>query len=243
MTGVGWGNFRNALLENADFIPLFVSTAKESIINSAGIVIFSLIVANLLNTRFHGRTLVRTIMFLPVVITAGVIYRSQNNLLSDVITNYMNSGDTAFFDTVTAFLSSAMKVNENLFSYVLTMVENVSKIIRSSGVQILFYLAGLQTISPSLYEASTVEGATAWENFWKITLPMLSPYILVNIVYTIVDQTGNFGNGVISFLYRVTVQSHNYGFGSAIGWLYMIFIAVFLAVVLGIVSRFVFYYD
>lgn len=240
---IGWGNFKNALFENADFVPIFVDTVKDVAVSCVGIIIFSLIVANLLNSRFRGRTLARTILFLPVVITAGVVYRSQNNLLSDVLETYMSQGSMAIFDSTTTFLSSAMQVGEGLFDYVLNLVENVSKIIRSSGVQILLYLAGLQTISPSLYEASTVEGATPWESFWKITLPMLSPYILVNIVYTIVDQTGNFGNEVISFLYRITVQSHNYGLGSAVGWIYMLFIAVFLAVVLGIVSRFVFYYD
>lgn len=243
ITSVGNANFRRALFEDPDFGPIFIDSCRTTIIDCVGIVVFSLIVSNLLNGKFKGRTIARAIMFLPVVIASGVVYRAQYNELSAVINSYFNNNDITLFNNTTDFLSSAMRVSQGLLNYVLSVVERVYAIIRSSGVQILLYLAGLQTISSAFYEASSLEGATGWENFWKITLPMISPYIMVNIVYTIVDQTGNFGNSIIVFLYNQTMKAHDYGFGAAVGWIYMIFVALFISIVLFVVSKFVFYHD
>ena len=130
---------------------------------------------------------------------------------------------------VTEFLSNA--------------INGIYDIVVASGVQILIFLAGLQSISPSLYEASSMEGATAWENFWKITFPMISPIILVNSVYTIIDLFTNETNEMMKNIKSTIFNDIKYGYGSAMAWIYFVCIAVILLIVGGLISRKVFYYD
>ncbi len=113
----------------------------------------------------------------------------------------------------------------------------------NSGVQILIFLAGLQSISPSLYEASSVEGCTAWENFWKITFPMISPLILVNSIYTIIDVLGNTDNTIVNSLYRLSILESKYGLSSAMGLVYFVVIFAILGVAMFLISKIVFYED
>jgi ABC-type sugar transport system permease subunit len=120
-------------------------------------------------------------------------------------------------------------------------VDRIYQIVSQSGVQILIFLAGIQTISPSLYEASTMEGATGYEAFWKITFPMVSPLILVNMIYTIIDS---FSRNDMTELIRTTGFTNlNFGLSSAMAWMYFVAIGIILAISSGIVSRKVFYYD
>ena len=130
---------------------------------------------------------------------------------------------------VTEFLSNA--------------INGIYDIVVASGVQILIFLAGLQSISPSRYEASSMEGATAWENFWKITFPMISPIILVNSVYTIIDLFTNETNEMMKNIKSTIFNDIKYGYGSAMAWIYFVCIAVILLIVGGLISRKVFYYD
>ena len=101
----------------------------------------------------------------------------------------------------------------------------------------------MQTISPSLYEASSIEGATGWENFWKITFPMISPMILVNAVYTIVDIMGGLNNNLVKQIYNTSFVIGDYGYGSAMGWIYFLIIGLVLLLFLGVASRMVYYED
>ena len=130
-----------------------------------------------------------------------------------------------------------------MFSFVSNLVGKIYTITMSSGVQILIFLAGLQGISPSLYEASSIEGATSWENFWKITLPMISPVVLVNSVYTIVDQLGGASNAVIMDMYDTALKQNQFGFSSAMGLIYFSLIFIVVGFVIFIMSKFVYYED
>lgn len=115
--------------------------------------------------------------------------------------------------------------------------------ITSSGVQILVFLAGLQTISPSLYEAAVVEGATNWEMFWKITFPMISPLILVNIVYSVVDSFTNPTNQMMETIMHSAFNESAYGYSSAIAWIYFIAVMLILGVIIKLISKQVFYQE
>ncbi len=125
--------------------------------------------------------------------------------------------------------------------FVESMVAQIYHITISSGVQILIYLAGLQSIPPSLFEASSIEGATGWESFWKITFPMLSPLIVVNLVYTLVDQMCGLHNPVMQSVYYMTFAKIEFARAAAMSWIYLIIAMMFMAVSTGIVSRFVYY--
>lgn len=110
-------------------------------------------------------------------------------------------------------------------------------------MQILIFLAGIQSISPSIYESASVEGATAWEMFWKITLPMVSPMLLVNVFYTIIDNLTRDNNELMNYIRNISFSQGMYGEGAAMAWLYFLVVAVILVVLVAIISRFVFTYQ
>jgi ABC-type sugar transport system permease subunit len=138
-------------------------------------------------------------------------------------------------------LFQGMKVGTELVSYVATMINNIYDIVNRSGVQMLIFLAGLQSISPAIYESCSIDGATGWETFWKITFPMISPMILVNSVYTIIDSFTTNQNTVMRFIDGVYTQSNGKEISSAMSWMYFLIVILIVAIVAAIASAFVFY--
>ena len=110
------------------------------------------------------------------------------------------------------------------------LINQILDIVNASGIQILIFLAALQSISPSLYEASAIEGATAWEEFWKITFPMVSPQMIVCLFYTVVDQFLVSNSSVISYINKLALPELQFGYSAAAGWIYTVLIIAVLAV-------------
>ena len=132
-----------------------------------------------------------------------------------------------------------MKIGTELVGYVVDIVNDIYSIVNRSGVLMLIFLAGLQSISPAIYEACKIDGATGWETFWKITFPMISPMILVNAVYTIIDAFTTESNSVMSYISAVSVESKVRG--AVMSWMYFLIVVAILGAVAGIMSMFVFY--
>jgi ABC-type glycerol-3-phosphate transport system permease component len=128
-----------------------------------------------------------------------------------------------------------------LVLYLTGAVDRIYEIISSSGVQILIFLAALQSISPSLYEAAKMEGATGYEIFWKITFPMVSPLILTNTIYSIIDSFNN--NSMSRLISSTAFASFEFGISAAMSWIYFLVISLLLIMIGWIVSKRVFYYD
>jgi ABC-type sugar transport system permease subunit len=150
---------------------------------------------------------------------------------------------------VTGFIESLLiaewgaGVGGDLIQIVIDIINQIYPIVMSSGIQILIFLAGLQTINPSIFEASSLEGATGWENFWKITFPMISPMILVVVVYTIVDFMVRTDSEVMNYVNITVNRLREFGFGSAMAMIYFLVIAAILGIVGLLISRLVYYYD
>lgn len=248
LTFVGLANYKQALLINKDFNPMLLNSIKQMLITVPLVLVFSFFTANILNQKFHGRALARAIFFLPVIVTAGVILGLESNdlLVSGSYETIAGTGGSEMsefqrlFD-LSRFLSRYTNINGPIVDYLTAAVDGIYDIVIASGVQILIFLAGLQSISPSLYEASDIEGATGWENFWKITFPMISPLIVVNLIYTVVDSFTNTTNEMMAMIDDVIFSQVKYGFGSAMSWIYFSVIAVLLALVGWLVSRKVYY--
>uniref|UniRef100_A9U874 Predicted protein n=1 Tax=Physcomitrium patens TaxID=3218 RepID=A9U874_PHYPA len=191
------------------------------VINVPLIVIFSLFLAVLLNQRFVGRAIARSIFFLPVILASGVIANLETSSLVQAI-NEQNAGG-AVSGLGTSELTRIMVnsgVSDNIVAYLTSAVDRIYQIVSQSGVQILIFLAGIQSVSPQLYEASKIEGATGYEAFWKITLPMVSPLILVNVIYTVIDS---FSRSEMTTLIRETgFTNFNFGLSSAMAWIYFL---------------------
>ena len=250
LTFVGWDNYQKALFENADYVKTLVSGMKQLVLEVPSIVIFSLFIAVLLNDKIAGRAAFRAILFVPVILSTGLIESidAQNNLME-----FMDSEagiDDGTGQSAAAQLSAAidlealfanMKVGTGLVEYVASAVDGISTIINRSGVQILIFLAGLQSISPAIYESCKIDGATPWETFWKITFPMISPMILVNAIYTIIDAFTSESNAVMRLVDSVYSQPDGNVLSSAMAWMYFLIVILILAAVAGIMSAFVFY--
>jgi len=189
----GFKNYMEALTVNTEFNRSLADAIMNMVTNVPLIVIFSLFLAVLLNQKFIGRPLARAIFFLPVILASGVILNLESTSLIQAV-NDQNAGAGAIkglgaFELENLMLDAG--INESIVLYLTSAVGRIYSVVSQSGVQILIFLAGIQTISPQLYEASKMEGATGYEAFWKITFPMVSPLILVNVIYTIIDSFSN----------------------------------------------------
>ena len=138
-------------------------------------------------------------------------------------------------------LFSNMKVGTELVGYVVQMINDIYDIVNRSGVQMLIFLAGLQSISPAIYESCQMDGATGWETFWKITFPMISPMILVNAVYTIIDSFTTDSNTVMKFIANQYTATNGQEVSSAMAWMYFLIVILIVAIFAAIFSAFVFY--
>ncbi len=247
---VGIENYHNAIFDDPSYLQILVASIKQLIFDIPAIVIFALFMAIVLNQKMVGRAVFRAIFFIPVIISTGLIDSIDQ---SNTMLNYMSSGgiDTGNANQssaaeiinavdVTTFLGS-MEVGVELVEYVVNIVNNIFDIVNRSGVQMLIFLSGLQSISPSIYESATMESATAWETFWKITFPMISPMILVNAIYTVIDSFTSESNSVMSYISSVYEQAEGRVLSSAMSWIYFIVVILIIAAVAGIMSMYVFY--
>ena len=242
----GWEHYIRALTIDPKFNLELLNAVKDMGINVPLIIIFSFFAANLLNQKFRGRGIARSIFFLPVILTSGVVLGLESSdLLQTTLgpEGMLSADDANTVFNVAGFLLNYTNLPSGIVMYLSQAVRGIYDIVIASGVQILIFLAGLQGISPSLYEASDMEGATAWENFWKITFPMISPLILVNAVYTIIDSFTSADNELMKMIKTTIFTDVKYGFGSAMAWIYFLIIVVIIAVVGGIIGKRVFYMD
>ena len=242
----GFEHYIKAFAIDPDFNLMLLTGIGQILIQVPLVLIFSFFAANLLNQKFFGRTAARSIMFLPVIIASGVVMALENSdLLVSTLdtTSQIGSGELGSYLNVMIFLEEYTSLPAGVISILTRAVNGLYDIVVASGVQILIFLAGLQSISPSLYEASSMEGATQWENFWKITFPMITPLILVNSIYTVIDLFTNENNEMMTEIKRTIFTEIDYGFGSAMAWIYFVCIAMLLLVIGGLISKHVFYYD
>lgn len=259
-TWVGWTNYSYALFEDANFVTNLGSSIVDLIFDIPAIVIFALFMAIMLNQDMKGRAVFRAIFFIPVIVSTGIIdsIDKANSLaeMQSTITNMSDASGSIGVDGASSNLGQQlidvmdvsrffgnMMIGNELVQYVTSMVNGVYQIVNRAGVQMLIFLAGLQSISPSIYESAYMEGASSWETFWKITFPMISPMILVNTIYTVIDSFTNSSNTVMSYISGV-YNGQNGGNNvraTAMSWMYFLIIIIILAVVAGILSAYVFY--
>lgn len=241
----GIANYHQAFRIDPEFTRLLWEEISRMVLYSIAIMVFSFFVALILNQKFKGRAFVRAIFFLPVILSSGVILglESENSVM-----DAMNVAieETAQGISITGALEQILRtagVGTRAYEFVFEVIDNIYDIAIASGIQIIIFLSGLQTISSSMYEAADIEGCTKWESLWKITFPMISSLLLVNWVYTVIDFSMRSDNEVIEKIDKITVESQNYGFGSAMSWIYFVIIMAIVGVSSLIISRRVYYYD
>ena len=242
----GWSHYKDALFGTTNFVQTLVTGLGELAFDIPAILIFSLFIAVVLNGKMLGRAMFRAIFFVPVIIATGLMetinaaasdYEGDPGQVDDGTGQQAGGDIISILDIQSLFAS--MKIGGELVTYIVGLVNDIYNIINYSGVQMLIFLAGLQGISPAIYEACQIEGATGWETFWKVTFPMISPMILVNAIYTIIDSFTRSQNPAMKYIASVYVMEPERA--TAMSWIYFILVALVLAAFAGIASSFVFY--
>ncbi len=239
-TFTGWENVREVFFRDPDNFRMILENLGSSIGTVLLVLVFSLFAALLLNQKFRGRAVVRALFALPIIVSSGVLLMVfKEDLFAQ---SMMSEPGTIFQSSALEQSLLDMGMGHELVTFITDFVDNIMDIIWKSGVQILLFLAGLQAVPRTLYEVSSVEGATSWQTFWKITFPLLSPYIVLNAVYSIIDSFTFYDNPVMKKVNEL-FGSMAYGHASALSIAYFLLIFLLTATVLIISSRRAFYQE
>ena len=241
---VGLKNYIDAFRTDVDYSPALVNMLKDTALKTPLILVFSIFIAVILNQKFKGRTFARAVFFLPVIIATGPVI--------DIINGNMSTGGYAggseqfssmfeanLVDELLNFLG-VYNISDSLTEAISSVTSDIMNLVWNSGIQVLLFLSALQGIPTSAKEAANMEGATAWEYFWKITIPYISPMILASIVYTVVDSFVDPSNDVM-LLVLTKSSSWEHGMMAAMAWAYFAIVGVVLGIVVIIVNKIVYY--
>lgn len=208
---VGWEYFRQAFAVDTEYPTKLLASLASVLLGTPLVVVFSLVIALLLNRKFRGRTVYRIVFFLPVVIMSGPV-------MSELMTE---SSAMSINMDIMGLRSILMELDYGWARILLTFLNSFVRILWFCGVQIIVFLAGLQKVDRNMYEAAAIDGATAWEAFWKITLPHLRPIILLNAIYTIIEMgtaADDATNGKIVGAIRDIARPYSYA--AVLSWIY-----------------------
>lgn len=245
MNWAGMFNYNYIFKVDPDYSRLLIEEISRMCIYSVAIMVFSFFVALILNQKFKGRALVRAVFFLPVILASGVMLglEENNSLMSNLQATVQTSVEGI---SVTGALQEVLRtagVGVKAYEKVFEVIDNIYDVAISSGIQIIIFLSGLQTISSSMYEAADIEGCTKWESLWKITFPMVSSLFLVNWIYTIIDFCMRSDNKVIDKIQDTMKMNLDYDFASAMSWVYFLIVIAIVGISSLIISRRVYYYE
>lgn len=233
----GFRNYAKLFMEDTSFLRELSTAFQNMMIELPLIISFSIFIAMLLNQPFKGRTLARSILFLPVIVTSGVVIYI---LKTDVNASYAMSGvQGQSFIKMTALsdVLQSLGLNYTLTQWITKAMNSIFDLTWKCGVQVLLFIGGLQAIPGSFYEAASVEGATSWEKFWKITFPMLTPILLTGMVYTVIDSFTYYGNNIMLKCIQPAFDNFNYSYASAMSIVYSTMVLVVLGVIFILVGR------
>ena len=246
---VGFDNFLYAVRVHGTFKQVLTTSVGNMLIDVPLITFFSLFMAILLNKKFPGRTLVRAIFFLPVILNSGAIVDAM-----DLARSMMSGGISASSAEMAAEAAGSgvsldyyiqmfanLGIPDVIIEYVAGAVSRISEIINASGVQIIIFIAALQSIPGSMYEVAKIEGATAYETFWKVTFPMVMPHIITNVVYTVVDSFAE--SEVVDLAYKTAFTDNNYGLSSVMSLVSTLVTCLILVLVCRFIQKRAFYYN
>jgi ABC-type sugar transport system permease subunit len=224
-------NFKWLLFKDPDFLDRLVSSLGYMFYSFPLIIAFSLVVAIMLNREFFGRTMMRMLFFLPIVITASAILPLLGGEDVRLPIFYGEGTDNA------VTILEKLQIPDFLSSFCTFMLTSATKIIYSSAVQIILFIGGLQNIPASLYEVSQIEGANKWEEFWLITVPSLRHVISLVIIYTMIELFTSTDNWIVQRAYN-WITTQDYDKSSALLWMYFLIVIVVIGAIYGAYTKF-----
>jgi len=229
----GFENIKYALRVDPKYFQLVISDISDLITTLPIVLVFSLFIAVLLNGKVWGKGAFRVIFFLPVIACVGMLASGNSNLVMETMTSGAQETESEVLSAmsdVTTMLQS-LSFSPKLISFVSNAANNIMDIVNRSGVQILIFLAGIQSISPSIYESANVEGASGWETFWKITLPMITPMMIANVLFTFVDSITRSNTEMVSYIQNMAFSKAQFGYAAAMSWFHYLCLIVVLGLI------------
>lgn len=240
-TYVGFKVFKDVLLDNSTHIRMLLGSIGNSLRDAILIVVFSLIVAVLLNKPFPGRGFCRALMALPIIVSSGVLMQVFKG---DLLLSSVESGAeaTIFQGAVIEETLIKMGMPVKAVDFIGTSVSAILDLIWQSGIQILLFVGGMQSIPSTYYEVCSVEGATPWQSFWRVTFPMLSPFLILNFIYALIDSFTLPTNAVIG---EINEYFHNvmYSQATVLSMAYFLLVLVIVGISSLIISKRIFYIE
>lgn len=232
-------NYIYAFNKDPSFGTNLVQSIGEMLWKVPTVNVFAIFLALIANGKYKGRTFVRAVFFLPLIFASGVAFDCINSdyVAQNIMSGSDMSGGTVSNTNALKTMLIASGIGSQIVSLVTKITDSIFSMAWSSGVPMILYLAGLQSISPSLYEASQIEGASSWDNFWKITLPMLNPIMVICFVYAIVDNFTAASNVVMKQISSVSAQGvDNFGMSSAFSWVYTVLVLIIILIAIRLLS-------
>lgn len=235
----GLEKYIKVLTEDEKYTEYLTDMLFETLWKTPVIIIFSMFIAVILNQKFRGRTLARAVFFMPVIIVTGPVYKIITGDISSSGNNTTENFSTVFStDLIGEFMEfiGVYGISDRVNDMISAVADNIFGIVWNSGIQTMLFLSALQGIPVSVREASRIDGATAWEYFWKITVPYIRPFILANIIFTVIDT---FTSPLNTVMERIAVMRNQWAFGeaSAMAWIYFIVIMAIVGTVSILFSR------
>lgn len=227
---IGIKNYNYIINTHPQYLNYLTETVTSIVYTLPAILVISIILAIILNGKFKGRIVFRALYFLPVIIATGVVMQ----LFFQIDTDFSGAGTSG--DVASNMISfedviKKLSLPDELSNYLAIILNNIFNIIWNSGIQIVLFLAGLQSIPEQLYEVSKVEGCTKWEEFWYITFPMLSRTTVLVIVFTVVELLTAKDNTIMTLAYQM-LQNLDYGVGTAMLWVYFAIVGALLGLIM-----------
>ena len=234
-----WNGFRvykQFILEDPDLLRQLVGVFGELLYQVPIIVVISVMIAVLLNDKYPGKTFFRAVFFLPVILSGGAALGIiRGDVMADLMIEGSKMGSMLEITNVNEIISN-LQLPPELSDFLTKTANDMFNLMWQSGLQILIFLAAIQTISPSIYEASKIEGASAWDNFWKITMPMISPMIILSVIYSIIDSFTNSTNVIMRQMVS-DAQYLKYTHASVLAVLYFTMAMAFIGIVFVVLNK------
>ena len=227
---IGFEHYRQLFVEDIKFVPAFIETLQTTFLWTPFILVFALFIAILLNRKIKGRGFVRVVFFMPVLLGSGYIMQQLSGSASILAL------PDGFQDFLTYSFSPQVA---DFFSELIGQIMNV---FWKTGVQIVIFLSALQSVPESYYEAARVDNANGWDCFWKVTLPMVSPTILLNAIYTIIENFSSTSNAIGAYIVQTGMNNADFERAAAMGWVYFGVVLVLVGLIF-LVSRKAVKYD
>ena len=236
---VGISHYKEALFSNEKFNGLAIQSLGNMLLDLPIILIFSLFVASMLNKKFIGRTFVRSVFFFTIILSTGIVTTIQSSSNWNLMSTGVSTDLLAQGGASASKILESLNVGEGLMKIITSAAGRVSSIVTASGMQILLFLTAFQEISPEYYEAARVDGCSQWEMYWKITIPLMAPQIVVNAVYTIADSFVRSESKLFSYINGLAFSGNQYSLAMAMYFLYLLAMLVVIGVLAMVYARFV----